>query len=167
MNIEQLVKYISQNNYNLDFETDGIGMTWGVSYVRLTIGLKSKFENIEHFFFSTLNSDQNMTSGPLGGPIWSERTDLKEWANNLKISEVKKEVIVQFIEASKTEIQENLKYWIVENTLEAIFLDTSKEYEECLLINETLSPRHYINTTDIYLATDKYNYYLFEGHYES
>lgn len=167
MNLERLEKHIDKNNYNLDFETDGIGMTWGVSYVRLTIGLKSKFENMEHFFFSTLKSDKNMTSGVSSGPTWLERTDLKEWALNLKTTEIKKENILQFIEASKIEIQENLKYWTAENTIETSFLDTSKEYEDCLLIKETFSPRHYINTTDIYLAIDKDNYYCFEGHYES
>ncbi len=167
MNLEQLEKYIVDNNYSIDFETDGIGYTWGVSYVRLTIGLKSKFENIEHFFFSTLNSDQNMTSGIAAGSTWLEKTDLKEWASNLNIAEIKKENIIQFIEAEKKEIQENLKYWAEENTIETSFLDSSKEYEECLHIKETFSPRHYINTTDIYLAMDKHNYYYFEGHYES
>jgi hypothetical protein len=167
MNLQKLEKYIDSNNYNLDFETDGIGMTWGVSYVRLVIGLKSKFENMEHFFLSTIKSDENMTSGVLGQPTWIERTDLKEWAINLKITKVKNEDIVQFIEASKTEIKENLKYWETENSIETSFLDPSKEYEECLLINETFSPRHYINTTDTYLAIDKHNYYCFIGHYES
>lgn len=167
MNLELLEKYIDNNNYNLDFETDGIGMTWGVSYVRVAIGRKSKFDTIEHFFFSTLKSDKNTTSQILGQPIWSERTNLKEWALNLKINEIKKEEIIRFIETSKTELQENLKYWASENSIDISFLDIVKEYEECLLINETVSPRHFINTTDTYLAIDKHNYYYFEGHYES
>ncbi|WP_136666925.1 hypothetical protein [Flavobacterium sp. H122] len=94
MRIERLKYYINKNNFNLDFETNGIGMTWGVSYVRLTIGAKSKFENIEHFFFSTLKSEVNQTSGIYGQPTWAEKTDLNKWAENLKVKEIKNEDLI-------------------------------------------------------------------------
>ena len=167
MNINILEKHIDNNNYNLDFETDGIGMTWGVSYVRLAIGQKSKFENIEHFFYSTLKSDKNMTSRIYGGPTWEQRTSIKEWASNLKITSIKDEALIQFIESSIKDINENLQYWSTENTINISSLDSSKKYEKCFLINETISPRHHINSTDTYLTNDESFYYYIEGHWES
>lgn len=167
MNIERVKNDINQNNFNLDFETDGIGMTWGVSYVRLTIGIKSKFENIEHFFFSTLKSEKNQTSGIVGQPTWAEKTDLIQWSENLKIEEIKKEELIQFIDGSIKGILEHEKYWLKENSIDLGLLDISKAYGECFLIHETFSPRHFINSTDIYLTSDESNYYCFEGHWES
>lgn len=167
MNLEILEKYVGSNNYHLDFLTDGIGMTWGVSYVRLTVGEKRKFDNIEHFFFSTIMSEKNMTSGIYGQPTWINKVDLKEWAKKLKVKEIDKEEITQFINLSLNEIKENEKYWPDENTIDISFLDVTKEYNKPLLINETIFPRHYINTTDIYLTSDYDYYYYFEGHWES
>ncbi|MES2515649.1 MAG: hypothetical protein V4580_15950 [Bacteroidota bacterium] len=167
MNIDILKTHIHNNNYNLDFETDGIGMTWGVSYVRLAIGQKSKFENIEHFFYSTLKSNKNMTSGIYGSPTWEQRTTIKEWASKLKITDIKKEDLTQFIESSIKGINENLQHWSTENTINMRCLDSSKKYENCFLINETISPRHYINSTDTYLTNDESYYYYIEGHWES
>jgi hypothetical protein len=167
MNLERLEKYIDTNNFNLGFETDGVGMTWGVSYIRFTVGDKSKFDSIEHFFFSTLKSDKNQTSGIYGQPTWTDRTNLKEWAKNLKIKEVKNEELTQFIIASIKDIEENLKYWIKENSIDSSVLNASKKYGKCLLVNETISPRHYINSTDTYLTDDETKYYCFEGHWES
>jgi hypothetical protein len=167
MKIERLKEYINKNNFNLDFETDGIGMTWGVSYVRLTIGIKRKFENIEHFFFSTLKSKKNQTSGIYEQLTWAEKTDLSNWSENLKIKEVKIEELIKFIDSSINDIKENEKYWIIENTIDTSFFDSNKKYETILLINETVYPRHHINTTDMYLTIDNYYYYYFEGHWES
>jgi len=62
MDFKILEKIIDDNNQNVNFETDGINMTWLVSYIRFTVAEKTKFENIEHFFVSTLKSDKNMTS---------------------------------------------------------------------------------------------------------
>lgn len=167
MNLALLEKYINQNNCNLDFETDGIGMSWGVSYIRLTVGQKSKFESMEQFFYSTLKSDKNMTSGIYGELAWEERTDIHEWARNLKITDKTNEELIQFIKDSIKDINENLKYWSTTTTINTSFLDVSKKYEKIFLVNEIVSPRHGINTTDMYLTTDENYYYYIEGHWES
>lgn len=167
MNLKNLESYIDAKNYNLDFETDGIGWTWGVSYVRLTVGQKSKFETLEHFFFSTIMSNKNITSSINGKLNWIDNTDLKEWAKNLNVRQIKPEELNLFIVSSLHDINENLKYWTAENCIDTSFLDASKEYDNCFLVNETISPRNYINTTDVYLTSDNNHYYCFEGHWES
>lgn len=100
MNKEVLKEYAKKNYFNLDFETNGIGMTWGVSYIRMTVGLKSKFENLEHFFFSTLKLEKNQTSNIYGQPTWADRTELQDWVENLKIKEVKHDELIHFITGS-------------------------------------------------------------------
>ena len=167
MDAERLNHYIDSHHYTLDFKADGTGMMWGVSHVRLAIGSRNTFENIEHFFFSTLHSDESMTLAMPDGASWLERTDLKQWALNLTITEVKKEALIRFIEKSSAAIQQHRASWESENSIDMALLDTLKAYEECVLIKENFSPRHHINTTETYLALDQDNYYYFEAHYES
>jgi hypothetical protein len=164
---ETIEEYIDNDYWNFDFEHDGIGMTWGVSYIRLVVGEKSKFDNIEHFFFSSIKSDKNMTSGIFGGLAWEERTNIKKWTKNLIVPEILNEDLIKFIESSVIGINENLKYWANENSIDISLLDSSKKFEKCLLIKETFSPRHYINTTNTYLTYDRDNYFYIEGHWES
>src|SRR3954471_7100750 len=125
MNIEMLEEYIDKNKYCLEFETDGVGFTWGISYIRLTVGQKSKFDNIEHFFFSALKSEKNITSGIFGGPSWEARTNIKEWAKGLQVVDVSIQDLLDFINNSIKEITENLKDWENENSIEMAFLNSS------------------------------------------
>ena len=50
MNRALLIKSISEKDYNLNFVSDAISRTWGISYVRLVVGRKTSFKHFEHFF---------------------------------------------------------------------------------------------------------------------
>ena len=167
MRTKLLVDFIKKESYNLDFELDGVGMTWGVSYIRFVIGNKMKFESLEHFFYSTLRSEGNMTSVVQGGETWEKRTDLRRWAIGLKVEPVLSENLVDLIRDSVREIADNLKHWTTENTVDVSQLILPDNFDSCWIIKETLYPRHYINTTETYLAVTNEKYYCIEGHWES
>ena len=167
MNIEILEKCIENGNYLLDFEEDGIGMTWGVSYFRFVIGDKSKFRNIEQFFLSTLKSKNNWTSGIYGQPKWIESVDLINWTRNLKQQNVGKIELNAFVKYSVENYQENLKYWEKENTINISKFKENTNFKKVLKITETIFPRHIINSTEIYLTESDEKYYLYEGNDQS
>ncbi|MCE2996845.1 MAG: hypothetical protein ACK5RG_21815 [Cyclobacteriaceae bacterium] len=162
-----LIETINKNNYNLDFEVDEVGMTWGVSYVRFVIGDKLKFESIEHFFFSTLKSKGNITSMLGGGKTWTERADLTRWANGLTIESIDDLTVIKFIDSSIREINEHATNWTEETTVNTSTLNLPKTFDQCWFLRETVDTRHYINTTQIYLAVSADKYLYIEGHWES
>ncbi len=92
----------------------------------MVVGLKSSFKNIEQFFYSTIKSPNNNSSGIYGQPPWLERTDLKLWAAHLEITPINRERLVQFIESAKKEINEYMYSWIQENSIDISFLDAFK-----------------------------------------
>ena len=162
-----LIETINKNNYNLDFDVDGVGMTWGVSYVRFVIGDKLKFESIEHFFFSTLKSKGNITSMLGGGKTWTQRADLTRWANGLTIESIDDSTVVNFIDSSIREINEHVTNWTEETTINTSTLNLPKTFDQCWFLRETVDTRHYINSTQIYLVVSADKYLYIEGHWES
>jgi len=93
--------------------------------------------------------------------------DLNEWASNLKILEISRNNLYEFIQNAIVQINDNLKYLKKENFIDISKLMSIKKIEKCYLIKEAVFPRHYIITTDIYLSYNQYGYYYIEGHLES
>ena len=162
-----LIETINKNDYKLDFDVDGVGMTWGISYVRFVIGDKLKFASIEHFFFSTLKSKANITSMLGGGKTWEERADLTRWANGLTIDSIDDSTVVNFIDSSIREVSEHARNWTEETTINTTTLNLPKTFDQCWFLRETVDTRHYINSTQIYLAVSADKYLYIEEHCES
>ena len=69
-------------------------------------------------------------------------------------SPIKRDDVTQFIESAKKEINDNMYLWINENSIDISLLDAFKKYENNFNIKETKSPKHYINTSEIYITQD-------------
>lgn len=167
MDKEVLLETINRNEYKLDFDVDGVGMTWGISYIRFVIGDKLKFNNLEHFLFSTIKSANNKTSRLAGGKTWEERADLTRWTNGLTIEAIQGSTVIDFIDSSIKEIGYHATDWDEENTINTLTLKLPTMFEQCWLLKETLDTRHYINSTEMYLAISVDKYVYVEGHWES
>lgn len=164
---ERLLEYAENSQYDLSFEFDKIGMTWGVSYVRFTYGTRGTFENIEHFFFSCLKSDKNQSSLMAGGPRWEERVDMKKWILGLDITPINPDSLIHFIKSSLLEIEKESVHWKDTNTIDPFDFEVPIRFDDCWILKETDFPRHYINCTEIYLANSMNGFYCIEGHWES
>ena len=167
MKKERLLDIIKSGLYNTDFEVDGVGMTWGVSYVRFVIGQKSNYNDVEHFFYSTIKSNRNMTSMVQGGQSWDKRVDIEKWALGLTFESIPNLSFISFIESSIKEINANLHDWTEENTIDISKLTFPNQFDNCLILRETTYPRHIINSTQTYLGETPNKYYCVEGHWES
>jgi len=149
------------------FETDGIGLTWGISYARFVTGERAKFQSIEHFFYCAVKSPQNMSSSIAGGLSWEERVDMEAWITGLTVKSATPESMLSQMKNALVEIANHLHHWTQENTLETSTIVVPKDFRHCYLVHETVQPRCYINTTQVYLGERDSLFYMLEEHWES
>jgi len=158
---------IKTEAYNTNFEFDKVGMTWGISYIRFTIGLKKNFNCLEQFFISAFKTENNLSSMMEGGKTWEERANFANWANGLKIEEIDTNQIKEFTKESIKDLDEFKNDWDINQRIDTSTLKLPKLIKKGWLIKETVDVRHFINTTVFYLANCGDTYLLIEGHWES
>ncbi|CAM1367669.1 hypothetical protein TPENAI_60264 [Tenacibaculum litopenaei] len=167
MNKTELKNIIVTKKTNGKFTCDEIGMTWQVSYVRFVVGEKVDFDSLEHFYWSILNSENNVSSGYVGELEWIDRVNISEWISHLKIESVEKHLLDEEVKSTLKEIDREEDNREEFERINKANLKIPEGVAECWMIEESKESRHPVGATWSIIAEYMDDFFYIERHWES
>lgn len=167
MKIEILKNEFKKGYENLEMEYDKVLMTWGVSHYRFVKGQKVIFSSMEQFFKEVMLSPEGL-EGSVGDEIpWNQRTNFTNFINGLTIMNSDELILSNWLRIALKEGKEYEKDWQDVNKKGFDGLELPNKHENVLKIEETESPRFYINTYTGFVSENNLEYFFFEDQSES
>ena len=167
MNRDLLKAEFKKGYQALPLAYDQIAMTWGVSHYRYARGSKQVYSCREAFFKEVILSPEGLFSSLNGLISWIEKTDFDKYIDGLSLKNVPDAPIGDWLTSSLSEAINHIKDWQDTFPIKISEKDFPTSHQKLLEIEESESPRFYINTYIGYLSDHDNGYFFFESQMES